>query len=91
MRVQYSLSALLSLILPGISFFLLLVFLGTNIEFTLFTAVTIFILVPLGSIVLAVIVIRRKEQITQKETTLTKLGIILASATIISFFWFQYL
>ncbi|PIY95472.1 MAG: hypothetical protein COY66_06775 [Candidatus Kerfeldbacteria bacterium CG_4_10_14_0_8_um_filter_42_10] len=90
-KIQYSISALLSLIIPGISFFLLLVFLGADIESTIFTAATFFIIAPLGSIVLAVTVIRRKEQITKTEATLTKLGIILASVTIISFFWFQYL
>lgn len=92
MKIQYSLSTLLSLILPSISFFLLLIFLGTNIEFTVFTAFTIFVFVPTGSIALAITTaIRKKNNLTKAEIMLLRLGILIAAAAIISFVWFQYL
>lgn len=90
MKSPYTLSSLLSLILPAISFFLLLLTLGTGLGFTIFTANTLFVLVPAGSIILAIVIIRRKKELlTKTETVLVRLGIIIAAATIISFFWFQ--
>ena len=86
------LNSILSIVLPSISFALIIFTLGLGINLTIFTATVLFIMMPLGSIVLAFFTAKKwNVDLGKTEEVFLRLGAIIAVITIISFFWINSL
>ncbi|MFA6525670.1 MAG: hypothetical protein WCT33_05395 [Patescibacteria group bacterium] len=86
------LNSMLSIVLPSVSFALMIFTIGLGIELTVFTATVLFIIMPLGSIVLAFVTAKKwNVSLGKTEEIFLRLGSIIAVITIFSFFWINSL
>jgi hypothetical protein len=86
------LNSILSIVLPSVSFALIMFTIGLGINLTVFTAYVLFIFMPLGSIVLAFFTAKKwNTDLGKTEEIFLRLGAIIAVITIISFFWINSL
>lgn len=82
------LNSMLSIVLPSVSFALMIFTIGIGIKLTVFTATVLFIIMPLGSIILAFFTAKKWNiNLGKTEEIFLRLGSIIAVITIFSFFW----
>lgn len=86
------LNSILSIVLPSVSFALIIFTIGLGIDLTVFTATVLFIITPLGSFVLAFYTAKKwNKDLGKTEEIFLRLGAIISVITIISFFWIDSL